>query len=63
MVSCQNDENPEKKIFEKKKNLKRKSQKKIFSNFFFSGFLSFRQLTLGVGVFIRSMASPDSKDL
>ena len=57
-VSCPNDENPEKKFFEKKK-----SQNFFFSKFFFSGFSSFGQLTLGMGVFIRSMASPDCKDL
>ena len=62
-VSCPNDENPEKKKILKKK----KSQKKIlnffFSKFVFSGFSSFGQLTLGIGVFIRSMASLDCKDL
>ena len=62
-VSYLNDENPEKKNFEKKK-----IQDFFFLNFFFqkiffSGFSSFRQLTLGMGVFIRFMGSPDCKDL
>ena len=62
-VGCLNDENPEKKNFEKK-NFEIFFSKKIsFSNFFFSGFSSFRQLTLGMGVFIRFMASPNCKDL
>ena len=61
-VSCLNDENPEKKKL-KKKNLKKKISKFFFSKFFFSGFLSVRQPTLGMGVFIRSMASPNCKDL
>ena len=62
-VSCPNDENPEKKNFEKKKNLRFFFSNFFFSNFFFSGFSSFRQPTLGMGVFIRSMASPNCKDL
>ena len=55
-ISYPQKENPE------KKKLKKKSQK-FFLNFFFSGFLSFRQLTLGMRVFIRFMGSPDCKDL
>ena len=51
----------ERKIW-KKKIEKKNQKKKIFSNFFFSGFPSFRQLTLDMGVFIRFMGSPDCKD-
>ena len=57
-VGCRNDENPE------KKNLKKKISKFLFFlKFFFSEFLSVRQLTLGIGLFIRFMASPKCKDL
>ena len=53
----------EKKIW-KKKNFEKKNLKKFFfSNFFFLEFLSVWQPTLCMGVFIRSMASPDCKDL
>ena len=62
-VGCRNDENPEKKNFEKKNFEKKNLKFFFFFNFFFSEFSSFRQLTLGMGVFIRSMASPDCKDL
>ena len=65
-VSCPNAENPEKKKFEKKK-IEKKNLKKIsiffFSKKIFSGFSSFRQPPLGMGVFIRSMASHDCKDI
>ena len=61
-VSCQNDENHEKKKFEKK-NFENKNFHDFFLNFFFSGFSSFRQLTLGMGVFIRFMGSPNCNDL
>ena len=57
-VSCPNYENLEKKKFEKIKILRF-----FFQIFFFSGFSSFRQLSLGMGVFIRFMGSPDCKDL
>ena len=47
-----------KKIWKKKIQKKKFFQKKISS-----GFSSFWQLTLGMGVFIRFMGSPDCKDL
>ena len=62
-VSCPNDENTEKKKFEKKKFGKKNLKNFFFSKNFFSGFSSFRQLTLDMGVFIRSMGSPDCKHI
>ena len=56
-VSCRNDENLENKADQFVAFLPKNFGK------IFSGFLSFGQLTLGMGVFIRSMASPDCKDL
>jgi hypothetical protein len=59
-VTCRNDENPE-------------NQANNLGHFYqnilvkipqiFSGFLSFGQLTLDMGVFIRSMGSPVCEDI